>query len=208
MALLEEKRLAIIAAAKEEFIEHGFTGANMDRVCTSAEVSKRTLYRHFKSKDVLFESILGIIKSSINERQSYPFDRQISIYDQLVSITRNEVEILYHTYGIPFTRVIMFEFLRQPELAQQIIAKLYRSKALTVWFEQAQQSGAIKHINISLLSDTYSSIFNGLFLWPSVFNMQELPTETEIEQKVEHLVFVITSTCEAANTNPNLTYNE
>ncbi|MCL1137604.1 TetR/AcrR family transcriptional regulator [Shewanella pneumatophori] len=199
MAFIEEKRLAIIAAAKEEFIQYGFTGANMDRVCVSAEVSKRTLYRYFTSKEVLFESILSIIKSSIDERHCYPFDKQKSIREQLIAITRNEVDILYHTYGIPFTRVIMFEFLRQPAIAQQIIAKLYHSKVLTLWFEQAQQSGAIKHININLLSDTYSSIFNGLFLWPYVFNIQEQPSEAEIEQKIEHLVFVITSTCEIAN---------
>lgn len=198
MTRLEGKRLAIITAAKEEFIEHGFTGANMDRVCASAEVSKRTLYRYFESKEMLFESVLGIIKSSIDEKHHYPFDNKKSIAEQLVAITRSEVEILYHTYGIPFTRVVMFEFLRQPEMAQQIIAKLYRSKALANWFEQAHQAGAIKNINIALLSDTYSSIFNGLFLWPFVFNLHALPSQDEIEQKIAHLVFVITSTCDAS----------
>ncbi|CAH1592159.1 TetR family transcriptional regulator [Vibrio owensii] len=198
MALIEEKRLAIIIAAKEEFIEHGFTKANMDRVCASAGVSKRTLYRHFKSKEVLFESILAIIKSSVDEKNHYPFDAHKSLAEQLTAITRNEVEILYKTYGIPFTRVVMAEFLRQPEMAQQIITKLYRSHVLAKWFEEAQQANAIQHSDSALLSNTYSSLFNGLFLWPFVFNMKPLPSSDEIEQKIEHLVFVISSTCEAS----------
>ncbi|MGR5484982.1 MULTISPECIES: TetR/AcrR family transcriptional regulator [Vibrio] len=198
MTRVEKKRLAIITAAKEEFIQHGFTGANMDRVCALAEVSKRTLYRHFESKEVLFESVLSVIKSSIGETHDYPFDGDKSIQEQLTTITHKEVEILYKNYGIPFTRVVVIEFLREPEMAQQIISKLYHSKALTTWFELAQQAGAIRNINIDLLSDTYTSIFNGLFLWPLVFNMQPMPTETELDQKISHLVFVISSTCEAS----------
>ncbi|MGR5237094.1 TetR/AcrR family transcriptional regulator [Vibrio alfacsensis] len=197
MTRIEKKHLAIITAAKEEFIQHGFIGANMDRICASAEVSKRTLYRHFESKEVLFESVLGIIKSSIDEREHYPFDSEKSIETQLTAITRNEVDILYHTYGIPFTRVVVIEFLRQPEMAQQIISKLYHSKALASWFEQAHQAGAIQNIDIDLLSNTYTSVFNGMFLWPFVFNMQPMPTEAEIDQKIAHLVCVISSTCEA-----------
>lgn len=46
----------------------------MDRITSSAEVSKRTLYRHFESKEVLFESVLTIINDSVNESVSYHFD--------------------------------------------------------------------------------------------------------------------------------------
>lgn len=70
----QQKHLDIINAAKEEFIEFGFLAANMDRITSSAEVSKRTLYRHFESKEVLFESVLTIINDSVNESVSYHFD--------------------------------------------------------------------------------------------------------------------------------------
>ncbi|MGR5470249.1 TetR/AcrR family transcriptional regulator, partial [Vibrio astriarenae] len=63
MKLSEKKRLALIEAAQQEFIEYGFTCANMDRVCGRAATSKRTLYRHFESKDVLFiESIRAVLE--------------------------------------------------------------------------------------------------------------------------------------------------
>ncbi|RND27351.1 TetR/AcrR family transcriptional regulator, partial [Vibrio cholerae] len=53
MKLSEQKRLALIEAAKEEFTQFGFHAANMDRVCERAGTSKRTLYRHFTSKELL-----------------------------------------------------------------------------------------------------------------------------------------------------------
>lgn len=195
MTRSEQKRLAIIEAAKEEFIQHGFAGANMDRVSAAAEVSKRTLYRHFESKEVLFESVLGIIQASIDEKLRYPFEPQKSLKEQLTEITFHEVDILYHTYGIPFTRVIVMEFLRQPEMAQQIIAKLYRSKALSVWFGEAQKAGHFPCMSLDLLAQTYSSLFNGLFVWPQVFDMQGIPEGKEREEKVEHLVRVVLGAC-------------
>ncbi|MDG4870194.1 helix-turn-helix domain containing protein, partial [Guyparkeria sp. 1SP6A2] len=59
MKVTEQKRLALIEAAKEEFTAYGFNAANMDRVCEKAATSKRTLYRHFESKELLFTAAIN-----------------------------------------------------------------------------------------------------------------------------------------------------
>lgn len=191
MTRSEQKRLAIINAAKEEFIQHGFSAANMDRVCALAEVSKRTLYRHFESKEALFESILTIIQSSIDESLRYAFDPEKSLEGQLTEMTRREVEILYGKYGISFARIILMEFLRQPDMASQIISKIYNNKSLTHWFAEAQKAGKIKEVKLEYLSQTYSSLFNGMFVWPQVFDMQTIPEGKALEEKIEHIVSVM-----------------
>ena len=56
--LTHRKREAILQAAISEFRAHGFAGTSMDRVAAVAEVSKRTVYNHFPSKDELFAAIL------------------------------------------------------------------------------------------------------------------------------------------------------
>ena len=195
MTRSEQKRLAIINAAKEEFIQYGFIAANMDRVSLNAEVSKRTLYRHFESKEVLFESVLAIIQSSVDETIDYPFSLDVSLYEQLKAISNKEVDILYHTYGIPLTRVILIEFLRHPEMAHAIIAKIYNGKALRNWFADAMASGQLKIMPLDLLTNTYLSLFNGMFLWPQVFELQPIPSDKEREDKIEHLVSVVLAAC-------------
>ena len=54
----EEKRLAIIDAAREVFLAKGFEQTSMDAISHVANVSKRTIYSHFKSKEKLFASIM------------------------------------------------------------------------------------------------------------------------------------------------------
>ena len=54
----QEKRLAIIEAARTLFLEHGFGATSMDAVAETAKVSKRTVYSHFDSKAALFGSVM------------------------------------------------------------------------------------------------------------------------------------------------------
>lgn len=48
------KRGAILDAARELFLEHGFAGVSMDQIAARAGVSKLTVYSHFGDKDALF----------------------------------------------------------------------------------------------------------------------------------------------------------
>ncbi|MFA0438435.1 TetR family transcriptional regulator [Vibrio sp. 10N.286.49.C2] len=50
----ELKRQRILEAATTLFGEHGYA-ANMDSIAKLADVSKQTVYSHFKTKDILFE---------------------------------------------------------------------------------------------------------------------------------------------------------
>lgn len=51
------KRDAILAAARQVFVADGYA-ASMDRVAEAAGVSKQTIYKHFESKEALFEAIV------------------------------------------------------------------------------------------------------------------------------------------------------
>ncbi|MEU4192723.1 TetR/AcrR family transcriptional regulator [Kribbella sp. NPDC026611] len=54
------KRRAILAAATQAFLQHGYLGASMDEVAAQAGVSKQTVYKQFENKERLFaEIVLG-----------------------------------------------------------------------------------------------------------------------------------------------------
>lgn len=48
------KRQAILEAAKNLFVRHGYANTSMDAVAAEAGVSKLTVYSHFTDKDTLF----------------------------------------------------------------------------------------------------------------------------------------------------------
>jgi AcrR family transcriptional regulator len=54
----ERKRRAIVTAAREIFVRHGYD-AGMDLIADAAGVSKVTIYNHFGSKEQLFTEVIG-----------------------------------------------------------------------------------------------------------------------------------------------------
>ncbi len=54
----DERRLQLLAAALEVFVNHGYHGAAMDEIAETAKVSKPVLYQHFPSKRELYLALL------------------------------------------------------------------------------------------------------------------------------------------------------
>lgn len=50
----------ILKAAKKLFSERGYDGCNVDLIADRAEVNKATIYYHFKSKSLLYDSVLEL----------------------------------------------------------------------------------------------------------------------------------------------------
>lgn len=48
----------ILDAAREEFAEHGFKGARIERIAEDARANKQLIYRYFGDKDGLHEAVL------------------------------------------------------------------------------------------------------------------------------------------------------
>jgi AcrR family transcriptional regulator len=76
----------ILAAAVQEFVDHGLAGARVDRIAERAGANKQLLYRHFGSKEALFDAairamaqrfdqIRRALPSTLEERLPYYFER-------------------------------------------------------------------------------------------------------------------------------------
>lgn len=64
----EATRARILAAAREEFAQHGLAGARVDRIADLARANKAQLYAYFGNKEALFdavftESLEGIVNA-------------------------------------------------------------------------------------------------------------------------------------------------
>ena len=54
----DRTRREILAAAREEFVEHGLRGARVDRIAERAGANKRMLYHYFGNKEALYARVL------------------------------------------------------------------------------------------------------------------------------------------------------
>ena len=63
----DRKRRAILEAATEAFLRHGFLGTSMDEIAAAAAVSKQTVYKHFSDKESLFREIVTTTVDEISD---------------------------------------------------------------------------------------------------------------------------------------------
>lgn len=57
-SLMGRKRLVIVRAARQAFLEGGYAKTSMDSISKAAGVGIKTLYRHFENKDDLFSAVM------------------------------------------------------------------------------------------------------------------------------------------------------
>jgi AcrR family transcriptional regulator len=54
----DRSQALILAAARDEFAEHGLGGARVDRIAERSGLNKRLIYYYFQDKDGLFQAVL------------------------------------------------------------------------------------------------------------------------------------------------------
>ena len=68
----EDTKRRILAAATEEFTEHGIAGARVDRIAAAARSNKAMLYAYFGNKEQLFEAVFALVLTAATD--AVPFD--------------------------------------------------------------------------------------------------------------------------------------
>ena len=143
--LTDRKREAIVQAAIAEFREHGFNGTSMDRVAAAAEVSKRTVYNHFPSKDELFGAILDQLWERSHSLPDVAYDAHVPLRMQLLAVLEQKMELLNDASFIDLSRVAMAEMMHSPERTAAMVARLSeKEEGLPRWIRAAQQDGALR----------------------------------------------------------------
>ncbi|RCU52451.1 TetR/AcrR family transcriptional regulator [Corallincola holothuriorum] len=188
----------IIAASRLEFFVRGFEQANINRICQQASVSKRTLYRYFESKNVLFHVILEQELQNASRLPDYDYEPSQPLRDQLVAATYNEVQVLTQPSCLPFLRILMMELLSHPTEPNLFLIKTRASQSLIRWVSDAISDRALKPVETSVVLNFYQALFNGMFVWPNLIQQSVAPLQADLTAKVDAVVDVFL--CQYATT--------
>ncbi|HJK91821.1 MAG TPA: TetR/AcrR family transcriptional regulator [Polyangiaceae bacterium LLY-WYZ-15_(1-7)] len=140
-SISEQKHRDILRAARELFLESGFTSTGVDEIARRAGVSKRTLYNHFPTKEALFHEIVDEEKGkSFQLEPAYdpgrPLAEQLREVAEARQIPPERVRLL---------RMLIGEVLRTPELIRDVEAEMRRSdECLAPWLEAAEADGRMR----------------------------------------------------------------
>ena len=110
-------REAILDAAKLVFFEEGYGGASMDRIAEQAGVTKRTVYAHFASKQVLFAAVVERACANVVGQIPRPDALSDEPRTGLFLALRKSRELMESPNCIRLERIVAAEAERHPEFA-------------------------------------------------------------------------------------------
>ena len=184
--LTDRKRAAILEAASAEFRQAGYDATSMDRVAASAGVSKRTVYNHFPSKDVLFAQILQQLmeRGVASPELAYRPDRPLR--PQLFELVQQKLQLLHDEDFIDLVRVAVAAAIPSPERAQEMFARVGdKEEGLTVWIRAAAADGRLKTQDPLFASMLLQGMIKGFAFWPQITLGQPVLTPAQRAQVAE-----------------------
>jgi len=168
-ALMEEKRAAIVAAARKAFLEGGYSQTSMDGIAEAAEVSVKTIYRHFENKDELFSAVMQAVcgDNGIPSREQnvaalalrYPWFDDASVQ----GLMAGGIEYLNHVLSdeqLSLYRVVTRDAHRFPELGRRYHKEVVsgRSKIFVEYVDRCARTNKLKLKN----AQNAGNVFEGL----------------------------------------------
>jgi TetR/AcrR family transcriptional regulator of autoinduction and epiphytic fitness len=182
--LTDRKREAIVQAALVEFRTHGFEPTSMDKIAARADVSKRTVYNHFPSKDALFIDILARLWDNCRALMDLPYSRDLPLREQLLKLINSKMDMLRDASFLDLARVAIAEAIHSPERAQEMVTRLNeRMQGVVNWVRAAQADGRLKAGDPNFLANQMQGLLRTFAFWPQITH-GEPPLSEEMKQLV------------------------
>ena len=182
--LTDRKRLAILAAAADQFRAQGFEASSMDKIAALAGVSKRTVYNHFPSKEELFAETLVQLFHHGAAILDLPYRHDVPLREQLMALMQLKVAMLAERNFLDLARVAIAEAVHAPERARAIVARLgEREEGVSVWIRAAQADGKLKPCDPAFAAALLQGQVKAVAFWPQV-TMGAPPLEPEMQAQL------------------------
>jgi len=165
-----KKRNAILDAAATVFVQEGYDSASMDRIALLAGASKRTVYNHFASKNILFNAVLERLLEASEGLRAIEYDPDVGLADQLGRFVDAKQATVDNPAWLGLVRVALAVHMRDTALAREALAK-YQSgdTALAEWVRAATQDGRLTTDDPELAATMFWALVGGALSWPQLF---------------------------------------
>ena len=140
-----ERRASILAVAKVLFADRGFHGVSVDEIARRLGVSPAVLYRHFDSKEALYEAALSEIAG---RRESY-VEAALAGPDDFASVLRR------------MTQVFAAGVARDPDYLRMEMHGMLEDAAVAQRFFKSRWKGFTDFIELSLAESSPRSRVDG-----------------------------------------------
>lgn len=172
----------------------------MDRIAEAANVSKRTVYDHFPSKDDLFQAIVDVILERVEEMPSYEYSEEKPLQEQLFEIGQIFAATITSRDFMKLSRVLISRFIHSPEWAHNTLkahARLRRD--MIAFFKAGKKDGRLNVRNPEMAAAQFCGLIKEIAYWPELMAGQEPVISRERTAAVKDAVAIFLDHYAAAN---------
>jgi TetR/AcrR family transcriptional repressor of mexJK operon len=186
----DRKRRAILKGACRVFLERGFGGANMDAVAAAAGVSKMTVYRHFRSKELLFAGVVRDMCDGIVDPALVAAMERLPMRAALRTFGRRMHDIIFAPDTLGLHRIVVAESQRFPELGKLF----YDSgpggsiRALADYLGRHRRDPALRIKNPRLAAEEFLEILRGYDHMRALLRVGARPSARRGNARVERAI--------------------
>lgn len=175
--LSEKKREDILDAASRLFLDKGYGNVSMDEVAQKANVSKRTVYNHFASKEILFGEIVRLTWDGIAQPLLILDDKD-DIRNILKSYTLNALTMLRSEKFSKMLRLVIGESGNFPELSSLYSEHGVKTilSSIEEYFIALNDKGKLKIPEPALAAQQYVGMVKESLFWPVLLGVFKQPT--------------------------------
>lgn len=166
-------RERILAAAQQLFREQGINATGMDQLCAAAQVSKRTAYQHFGSKD---ELVAAYLREQDPQTMPEVFDRpDLSPRERLLAAFATAPPEGEVTPLCPFIGAAVE--ITDPDHPGRVRARQYKHSVAARLTETAREAGAA---DPELLGEQLALLLDGASARTRALGVESTPTAAGI----------------------------
>jgi AcrR family transcriptional regulator len=167
VSMAKDTKERILAMALECFSQNGYAGTNIRELTESLGLVKSSMYRHFKSKEEIWNTLLDEMIAYYEERFGSP-EHLPPVPDTLeafVEMTMRLVDFTVHDEKVVMTRkVLMIEQFRD-ERARALATKHFLTGLETMFtpvFEGMMDKGLLRREDPEMLAFAYTAPISAL----------------------------------------------
>ena len=165
--MAKDTRERILAAALEMFSQNGFAGTNIRELSASLGMGKSSLYRHFESKEAIWNALLDEMIAYYDARfgSSEHLPPVPESLEELVRMTMRMADFTIHDERIVMTRKLLSIEQYRDERAKALASKHFLTgltDMFTQLFSAMMERGLLRRDDANMLAFAYTAPISAL----------------------------------------------
>lgn len=182
----------ILKAAENEFAQKGLSAARVDDIAANADVNKKMIYSHFKSKELLYAEVLKSVYAGLNEYENSIESRTFCGKESIKNVILDYFDFL--TKNPNFVRLVLWENLNYAKYSDEIKSSLFHG--IKMLLKKGIENGSIRD-NLDIEQTALSmnmfcfSAFSNVYTISKIMG-KDLVAEEAMKARAEHIANVLT----------------